>query len=290
MSRRRIAPGPGSVADVRMWAVAGDEGVESADRVAVEEPLEIRVVVEEGGRRQRHPIAVTMRTPGHDLELAAGFLHGEGALAGKDAVAGIGHCTSGGAEEARNVVEVALVPGTAFDPERFSRHVYTTSSCGVCGRASLEAVRALLLPAPAGPAGPLVSRETLFGLPDRLGRGQAVFAATGGLHAAALFDAAGTLELLREDVGRHNALDKLVGALLLEGQLPARDRLLMVSGRASFELVQKAVMAGLPLLAAVGAPSSLAVELAREHGMTLIGFLRGGRFNLYSGADRLRAG
>ena len=290
MNEEPSGPRPGSVARVRVQAVAAGEVAERTDQLAVEEPLEVRLLVERGGRRRRHSIAVTMRTPGHDFELAAGFLYGEGVLSDPAAVAGIAYCRSGTAEDARNVVEVTLAPGAAFDPERFSRHVYTTSSCGVCGRASLEAVRASLPPPAArAAAGPLVERQALLGLPGRLGDAQVVFAVTGGLHAAALFDPAGALDLVREDVGRHNAVDKVVGALLLDGRLPASDRLLMVSGRASFELVQKAVMAGLPLLAAVGAPSSLAVELARQHGLTLIGFLRDGRFNVYAGEGRLAA-
>ena len=279
---------PDSVARAALRQFGKDGSRERGDLVAVEEPLEIRVVVEEGGRRRRHPIAVTMRTPGHDFELAAGFLHSEGALTDRRAVAGISHCQEGAAEEARNIVEVALAPGTAFDPRRFSRNVYTTSSCGVCGRGSLELVRAALPAARSEPAaGPRLSPAALLAMPRRLARAQATFAATGGLHAAALFDASGELDLAREDVGRHNAVDKVVGALLMAGRLPAGDRLLLVSGRASFELVQKAVLAGLPALLAVGAPSSLAVELARDHGMTLVGFLRDGRFNVYSGAARL---
>ena len=271
-----------------MRSVEGGESRDRSDLLAVEEPLEVRVVVEEGGRRHRHRIAVTMRTPGHDFELAAGFLHSEGALADGAAVAGIAYCEDGGVEEARNVVELTLAPGVAFDAARFSRNIYTSSSCGICGRGSLELVRAALPASPETvPAGPRLDDEMLLALPSRLAAAQATFAATGGLHAAALFDAAGVLEMVREDVGRHNAVDKVVGALLLDGRLPVDDRLLLVSGRASFELVQKAVLAGLPVLAAVGAPSSLAVELAHDHGMTLIGFLRDGRFNLYTGHDRV---
>ncbi len=282
----RVPAGRVTPAAVRTVAAAGDE--ERRDLLAVEEPLEIRVAVEERGRWRRHPVAITMRTPGDDFELAAGFLFSEGVLAGPAAIAGIAYCDDGPPEAARNIVEVRLAPGTAFDPARFSRNVYTTSSCGVCGRASLELVRAAL-PPPVRPApGPQLAAELVRSLPPRLAAAQTVFAATGGLHAAALFDGDGELELVREDVGRHNAVDKLVGALLADGRLPAADRLLLVSGRASFELVQKAVLAGIPVLAAVGAPSSLAVELAAEPGMTLIGFLRDGRFNLYAGAERLR--
>ena len=288
MSGRRTAPPPLSVTRASVRVVEAAASRERADLLAVEEPLEIRVATEEAGRRRRHAIAITMRTPGHDFELAAGFLHGEGALRGRAAVAGIAYCEGGTAEEAGNVVELTLAPGHPFDPERFSRRVLTGSSCGVCGRGSLELVRASLPAAPAAAAaGPRFAAAMLFALPRRLAEAQATFAATGGLHAAALFDAAGGLDLVREDVGRHNAVDKVVGALLLDGRLPAADRLLLVSGRASFELVQKAVLAGLPALAAVGAPSSLAVELARDHGMTLIGFLRDGRFNLYAGRRRV---
>ena len=288
MSGGRGGPDPASVARAPLRQVTADGSRQRTDLLAVEEPLEIRVVVESAGRRQRHAIAVTMRTPGHDFELAAGFLHGEGAVTGAREVAGIAYCRGATAEEARNIVDVTLAPGVAFDPARFSRNVYTSSSCGVCGRGSLELVRAALPPAPASdPAGPRLSAAALLKMPGRLGRAQEAFAATGGLHAAALFDAGGELRLAREDVGRHNAVDKVVGALLLSGDLPAADGVLLVSGRASFELVQKAILAGLPVLAAVGAPSSLAVELAGDHGMTLVGFLRDGRFNVYSGEGRI---
>jgi FdhD protein len=288
VSGRRTGPPSASVSRSAVRVVEAGESHERSDLLAVEEPLEVRVVSEVAGRRRRHAVAVTMRTPGHDFELAAGFLHGEGAVRGKADVAGVAYCEGGAAEESGNVVELTLVPGCAFDPARFSRNILTSSSCGVCGRGSLELVRTGLPAAPTAAAdGPSVDPETLLSLPRRLAAAQATFAVTGGLHAAALFDAAGGLELVREDVGRHNAVDKVVGALLLAGRLPAPDRLLLVSGRASFELVQKAVLAGVPLLAAVGAPSSLAVELARDHGMTLVGFLRDGRFNVYAGAARL---
>ena len=280
-------PAAGSVIRSPVRVVEGDDSREASDLLAVEEPLEVRVVTEVSGRRARHSIAVTMRTPGHDFELAAGFLHGEGAVTEAAQVAGITYCDDGPAAAARNVVEVTLAPGAAFDPSRFSRNVYTSSSCGVCGRGSIELVRAAL-PEPGLPvAGPRLDGGMLLELPRRLAAAQATFAATGGLHAAALFDSAGALEMVREDVGRHNAVDKVVGALLLTGRLPAGHGVLLVSGRASFELVQKALLAGLPALAAVGAPSSLAVDLAREHGMTLVGFLRDGRFNVYAGRHRL---
>jgi FdhD protein len=253
-----------------------------SDLVAAEEPLEMRVSVEQGGHRVRHSVAVTMRTPGHDFELAAGFFFSEGIVTAREAIWSIVHCQEA-AEP--NVVDVLLEPGVPFDPLRFSRNVYTTSSCGVCGKTSIDLVRTVC---PARPVGrERIAREVLTGLPETLRRAQAVFARTGGLHAAGLFDAAGRLLLRHEDVGRHNALDKLIGRLLLDGALPASDRLLLVSGRASFELVQKALVAGIPVLAAVGAPSSLAVELAQELGLTLVGFLRDGRFNVYAGEERI---
>jgi FdhD protein len=226
-----------------------------------------------------------MRTPGHDAELAAGFLFTEGVVPDAEGIRDIAYATAPSPLASENVINVTLAPGTPFDAARLTRNVYTTSSCGVCGKTSLELVRAAH---PERPRGDFrLAPETLSRLPGILQEGQTAFARTGGLHAAGLFDAAGTLLLLREDVGRHNAVDKLVGALLLAGRLPAPDTLLLVSGRASFELVQKALVAGVPAIAAVGAPSSLAVDVAREFGMTLVGFLREGRFNLYAGAERV---
>ncbi len=276
---------PGAAVRRPVLSVAGGERRRRSDLVAAEEPLEVRVVAEEGGRRVKHPVAVTMRTPGHDFELAAGFLLTEGVLAGADAIWKIAHCDTGPVESAGNVVEVFLAPGVAFDPARFSRNVYTTSSCGVCGKTSLELLRAVC---PAPPRGEFrVGAGTLAALPAKLRQAQPVFERTGGLHAAGLFDPEGELLLLREDVGRHNALDKVIGTLLLEDSLPASDTLVLVSGRASFELVQKALVAGIPALVAVGAPSSLAVETARELGMTLVGFLRDETFNVYAGEERV---
>lgn len=238
-----------------------------SDVVAVEEPMEIRVAGE--------PLAVTMRTPGHDEELAVGFLHGEGLLATGTAVrAGLTD------DLAANIVEVDAT--LTRDPG--ARRFYTTSSCGVCGRGALDEV---LLSAPDVGArdAPRVDRALLAGLPDRLR--QPGFDATGGLHATGLFDTGGTLLCVREDVGRHNAMDKVLGRALFDGELPLRDRILCVSGRLSFELVQKAAMAGVPVLVGVGAPTSLAVSLARECGMTLGGFARGGHVNIYAGHERI---
>jgi FdhD protein len=232
-----------------------------ADEVAVEEPLEIRV---DGA-----PLAVTMRTPGHDEELVAGFLHGEGLL---DAAPAFHACLDANAVDVAG--PLAREPG--------ARSFYTTSSCGVCGKGALEEVA---VHAPVLPDGPRAPRARLAALPDRLE--QPEFARTGGLHATGLFDAGGEPLLVREDVGRHNAMDKVVGRALLDGDLPFHDRVLCVSGRLSFELVQKAAVAGAPILVGVGAPTSLAVSLAADRGMTLCGFARGGSVNVYAGAQRL---
>ncbi|MCM6763726.1 formate dehydrogenase accessory sulfurtransferase FdhD [Rathayibacter sp. ZW T2_19] len=253
------------------------------DVLAVEEPLEIRV----GGRR----FSVTMRTPGEDFDLVAGFLVSEGVLTATDQLAALRYCASGAGpgENTYNVVDATVRGGRAAVLLERERSVYTSSSCGVCGLASLDAVTTESawtvdedrVTAPS---------DLIASLPDRLRGAQALFERTGGVHAAGLFESDGSLLCLREDVGRHNAVDKVVGWGLREGRLPLRGTLLQVSGRASFELVQKAVMAGIPLLAAVGAPSSLAVDLARRAGLTLIGFSRGSGFNVYSGEERVREG
>jgi FdhD protein len=270
-------------AQISMIAMEEDGPHPRRDQVVIEEPLEVRVVL---GDETRHSISVTMRTPGQDEELAAGFLFTEGILSDRSALASVEHCPGAMGAAEGNVVNARLAPGAAFDPARFTRNVYTTSSCGICGRASLDLIRQSC---PRKPEGSFeLSYEWILGLSARARDTQAVFEGTGGLHAAGLFEPNGELLLLREDVGRHNAVDKIVGALFLDNQLPASNRVLWVSGRASFELVQKAVMAGIPAMAAVGAPSSLAIETAREFGMTLIGFLRDGRFNVYSGADRIQ--
>ncbi len=252
-----------------------------ADVLATEEPLEIRVASSPDA--DALPVSVTMRTPGADFELAAGFLFSEGVIGSADEVAAIRYCVEG--PQQYNVVSVTLAEGAAFDPEALRRNFYTTSSCGVCGKASIEAV---LGPACARVESDVaLSPEVLLSLPEKLRAGQAVFARTGGLHAAALFTSEGEPVRLREDVGRHNAMDKLVGAALLAGELPLSRGVVMVSGRLSFELVQKAARAGVPVLAGVSAPSSLAVELAESAGMTLAGFVRGGRFVVYAGGGRI---
>jgi FdhD protein len=258
-----------SVITVPVVRVSGNT-VRDQDFVAVEEPLQIRL--------NGADLAITMRTPGNDEELAAGFLFSEGILSGREAIAGI--------ETGDNSVALTLTAEASPDLSAQTRHFYLTSSCGVCGKASVDALVAAGCPVLPRDAAKLRS-SVLHGLPDALRATQAVFDRTGGLHAAGLFDFEGTLKLVREDVGRHNAVDKLIGRHVLDGKVPLRDSILMVSGRVSFELVQKALMAGIPVLAAVGAPSSLAVETALRFGMTLAGFVRDGRFNIYAGEHRL---
>jgi FdhD protein len=254
--------------------------VSRPDVLAVEEPLELRV--------DGKALAVTMRTPGHDVELAHGFLLSEGVVGSRDDVLDARYCGSLD-EDGRNtynVLDVGLAAHVPPPETGVERNFYTTSSCGVCGKASLDAVKLRTRYSPA--ADPVVvTPATLAVLPDRLRTRQRVFDRTGGLHAAGLFTATGDPLVVREDVGRHNAVDKVLGWALLQGKVPAAGTVLMVSGRASFELVQKAVMAGVPVLAAVSAPSSLAVELAEESGLTLVGFIRGGSMNIYTGAERV---
>jgi len=274
---------PGSTARAQVHTVRGDRVEVRTDFVAAEEPMEIRLLA----GRDRHRVAVTMRTPGHDFELATGFLFGEGVLADRHEVARISYCLDPDLdpEQQYNIVNVFLRAGRLPDLGRLERHFYTTSACGVCGKATLEALR--IRGCPVLGEGPVVDAAVLRTLPDRLRAAQGLFTATGGLHAAALFTQEGELVALREDVGRHNAMDKLIGWAFLEGRLPLRDHVVMVSGRASFELVQKAVVAGIPVFCAVSAPSSLAVEVARAFGLTLVAFLRGDRFNIYSGFERV---
>jgi FdhD protein len=253
------------------------------DTLATEEPMEIRLLT--GGERQT--VAVTMRTPGADFELAAGFLYGEGIVKSPDDIAKISYCVDSDLDAAQqyNIVNVELRGGREYDLRPLERHFYTSSACGVCGKASLEQLE--LRGCPVVLPGPEVSAETLYSLPEKLREAQGLFDATGGLHAAALFDAEGNLLALREDVGRHNATDKLVGWALLENRLPLSGHLVMVSGRSSFEILQKCLTAGVPFVCAISAPSSLAVDVAKEFGMTLVGFLRDRRFNVYAGHERV---
>ncbi|MEU4658730.1 formate dehydrogenase accessory sulfurtransferase FdhD [Streptomyces sp. NPDC023723] len=251
------------------------------DTLVAEEPLEIRL----NGK----PLAITMRTPGDDFALAAGFLVSEGVLADRSDLRNIVYCAGATADGSNtyNVVDVQTAPGVRMPDITLERNVYTTSSCGLCGKASLDAVRTTARWPIADTPPVRIDAELLAALPDRLRAAQRVFDRTGGLHAAALFTEDGELADIREDVGRHNAVDKLVGRALQSGGLPLSRSVLLVSGRASFELAQKAVMAGIPVLAAVSAPSSLAVDLAAESGLTLVGFLRGTSMNVYAGADRI---
>ncbi len=255
------------------------------DLLAVEEPLEIHVGFGSLGDRQQKSLSVTMRTPGHDFELALGFLFTEGIIQSFDQVESIKYCEDvGRTEEKDNVVRVELKPEVQFDFQKLQRNFYTTSSCGVCGKSSIEAVKVICTPIQVNWR---ISTDLVHALPVKLREAQRVFEYTGGLHASGLFNLQGELVLLREDVGRHNALDKVVGAMLLKNELPLANYILLVSGRTSFELVQKAALARIPLLAAVGAPSSLAVSLAKDFDMTLLGFVRDGKFNIYSGQERI---
>jgi FdhD protein len=281
-----------NIMEVSMRRVNGENFSSPArDTLAVEEPLEIRLGYEsaEGGGRTHKSISITMRTPGDDFELATGFLFTEGIIKSAAQIERLYHCGKArGANDLRNVVRVELKPEVTVDLKSLERHFYTSSSCGVCGKTSIEALQVKRRSAAFGRDGLQFDASVVHELPETLRPAQNVFNRTGGLHAAALFDAHGGLQMLREDVGRHNAVDKLIGAFVLAGKVPLSDQLLMVSGRISFELVQKALMGGISVLAAVGAPSSLSVELASQYQMTLIGFVREKRFNIYTGAWRIR--
>jgi FdhD protein len=252
------------------------------DVIAVEEPLEIRLIWQQNNQEQEKAIAVTMRTPGNDLELALGFLFTEGIITSYNEIDRIWHCERvEKKEEQGNVVKVKLSNGVKFDLKKNERHFYTSSSCGVCGKSSIESVSQKCSVIPQLNLN--LDPNLILQLPITLEQGQTVFKYTGGIHASALFDFNGNLELVREDVGRHNALDKIAGAMLFKQEIPLRTSILLVSGRTSFELVQKTLMLGIPILCAVGAPSSLALELAQANNLTLIGFLKNGKFNVYSG-------
>jgi FdhD protein len=270
---------------LRLDTSNGAAGNSRPDSVAVEEPLEIRVGPAGPGRRA--PLAVTMRTPGDDIDLALGFLLTEGVIRGADDVRTAQLCAGDDAPNTYNVIDVALAPDVAAPETDPTRNFYTTSSCGVCGKASIDAVRTRS-PFDLSTDPTDIHAATLVRLPGLLRQAQRAFSATGGLHAAGLFTADGGLVCLREDVGRHNAVDKVVGWATRERRLPLRGHALLVSGRASFELTQKAWMAGIPVLAAVSAPSSLAIDLAEEAGLGLVGFLRGETMNVYAGVHRVR--
>jgi FdhD protein len=278
----KLQPVSGLAQPCALWRVEGSQTEPRNDRVATEEPLEIQLSFERDGIRLVQTVAVTMRTPGHDRELAAGFLFTEGLVANPDQIEAI---TEDTADDTARVC-VSLAAGVAVDLRSLQRHGAVTSACGVCGKTSAAAIRRRSTFSLAADS-PTFDLATVHRLPGMLRSAQIAFDETGGLHAAALCDATGEIIALFEDVGRHNAVDKVIGAQLLTGALPLSSEILVVSGRASFELVQKAVMAGLPVLAAVGAPSSLAVQIARDAGLTLIGFMRDNRFNVYSGVARL---
>jgi len=279
------SPRPGPKSEFRILSVEDGAARERFDEVATEEPLEIRLVL----AGERRTAAVTMRTPGADFELVAGFLYNEGVVHGRSEIRALSYCVDRDVDEEQryNIVNVELAKSAWPQIERLERHFLTTSACGVCGKASIEALKLRDVVAPD--AGPPVRADMITSLPEKLRAGQGVFAATGGLHAAGLFDGEGKLLVLREDVGRHNALDKLVGWALMNGHLPLRERILMVSGRTSFEIVQKSLVSGVPVVCGVSAPSSLAVSLAREFDLTLIGFVRGNRFNVYAGETRVQS-
>ena len=274
---------PGPSVETRVDVVEDGNATSRYDRLATEEPLEIRL----RAGHERRTVAITMRTPGNDFELAAGFLHNENVVTELADLRGMSYCLSGEVDPAQqyNIVNVDLAVAAMPDLDRLERHFTMTSACGVCGKANLEALHLRGI-------APLeddvrVDAATIVALPQRLRAKQRVFESTGGLHAAALFDRTGSLIAVREDVGRHNALDKLIGWALLNRQ-PFSHTVVLVSGRSSYEIVQKAVAAGIPIVCAVSAPSSLAVDLAREFGVTLIGFLRGTRFNVYTHGHRIR--
>jgi FdhD protein len=289
MTNTELSKYNGSLFTTEVLRVNADAQTSKADVLAVEEPLEIRLDFDENGTRKQKSISITMRTPGNDFELAAGFLFTEGILAHAKDISDIAYC--GPALPAlghSNVLKVTLAQNEGLNLKSLERHFYTSSSCGVCGKASIDALKTQNKYSQVTDAGgPFFAKELIPRLPEKLRASQEVFEATGGLHASALFNVQGELLSVREDVGRHNALDKVLGAAFLKNQLPLDQALLLVSGRVSFELVQKASMAGIRILAAVGAPSSLALELAREMNMTLLGFVRGERFNIYHGAWRL---
>jgi FdhD protein len=276
-----VARKPRSVGLTQVSEWDGGELRRKDDYLAVEEPLEIRLGDE--------PMSVTMRTPGHDLELAAGFLFTEGLIHQPSQLTALEippseNGSPNGSKNA-NVVQARISPEAAPDMEKMRRNFFAASSCGICGKASIDAIRSRTLTAPNPDF--RLDAEILVRLPEKLRSAQDVFERTGGLHAAALFDLRGELLVLREDIGRHNAVDKVIGWALLENRVPIADSVLLVSGRGGFEIVQKAIVAGLPLVASVSAPSSLAVQLARELRLTLIGFLRGRRFVIYSGEQRI---
>ncbi len=276
-----------STKHLRVQKVIDARGESGEDVLAVEEPLEIRLIFGQEEQQTEKSISVTMRTPGHDFELAAGFLYTEGIVQSAADIVDVRYSGPKSQLGQCNTVSVRLASEVSFQPELLERHFYTTSSCGVCGKATLEALRIRNRSA-LSTNGEKISSRTIELVAERLQPEQEIFHLTGGLHAAGLFDDSGKLLSLFEDVGRHNAVDKVLGDRLLKRKFPLKNCILMVSGRASFEIMQKALMGGIPVVAAVSAPSSLAVELAQSFNMTLLGFVRGNRFNIYAGAERIQ--
>lgn len=272
---------PASKTKSQIWVVENSKIHSRTDYLATEEPLEIRLV------NPKQTVAITMRTPGADFELAAGFLYSEGVIQRREDIEKISYCVDPNldGEQRYNIINVALKEGLPLNLPSLERHFFTTSACGVCGKASIESIKIRGCPVISNPRS--LTAEILYSLPDKLRSAQGIFTVTGGLHAAALFDFQGQLLKLREDVGRHNSLDKLIGSAFLTNDLPLEECIVMVSGRSSFEILQKCIVAGVPIICTISAPSSLAVSLAKEFGVTLIGFLRGQRFNIYSGNQRV---
>lgn len=279
-----------AVVSVNIIKVTLDSLVEKPDLVVVEEPLEIRLGYGSMDSRQQQNVSVTMRTPTHDFELALGFLYSEGFISSFDQILSIKYCVDAGKQATENIVRVELKPEVKFNPKSLKRNFYATSSCGVCGKASIEAIDNMICDLPKQRLDLnafKVSKDYVVNLPKSLAHHQKVFEYTGGLHAAALFDEAGNIISLREDVGRHNALDKLIGNALTQDLLPLNNKVLLLSSRASFELIQKAVMANIPIIITIGAPSSLSIQTAEKFGITLIGFLKNDRFNIYTVKERI---
>ena len=279
-----------AVAPVNIIKVSLDSLEEKPDLVAVEEPLEIRLGYGSMDNRQQRSVSVTMRTPTHDFELALGFLYSESIITFYNQILSVKYCVDAGKQATENIVRVELNPDVIFNIKTLQRNFYATSSCGVCGKASIEAIDNMICNLPKQKLEPnalKVGKNYIVNLPKSLSQHQKLFEYTGGLHAAALFDESGKIISVREDIGRHNALDKLIGNALTQDLLPLNGKVLLMSSRASFELIQKAVMANIHIIVTIGAPSSLAVQTAEQFGITLIGFLRNESFNIYTGKERI---
>ena len=278
-----------SISPVKLLKYNNNQSVqELGDLVVVEEPLEIRLGYGATNNRKQERVSVTMRTPTHDFDLALGFLYSEGIIQSYEQVLSIKYCVDAGKQATENIVRVELKPEVKVDTKLFQRNFYITSSCGVCGKASIEAIEAMTcnIEVSQQPEKWQVTPDVIYQLSKELITAQSAFTYTGGLHAAALFDKLGKIMLIREDVGRHNALDKVIGNALTQN-LPLNDKIILMSSRASFELIQKVIMAKIPIIVTIGAPSSLAVQTAERFGVTLLGFLKDYRFNVYSGAERV---